>query len=154
MLSVVAVLAVAGQMWLASTFGTELYRSWKRVFVDGRSDDAFFMTLAALVLLLLLPVSQLRSRAGRLAALCLAVSALLNVVLAVGYVIVAATWDGSPLWRPPSVMSILVHDISVHGLGVVVLFVLVNARIWRRDPAPDTTSADVLAGYLDEPPRS
>ena len=129
-LAVVALAAEVAHIYRAveGVLELEMFTAWQRPFVDGPSMDGAYVGLASLVLLLMLPVSDLYRSARRLAVVPLAAAALLNVALGVGYAVVSAIADvpDRMTWVRPSLVHIVLHQLPCWGLAVVVLFVLLD----------------------------
>jgi hypothetical protein len=152
LLALAAGAAEVGWAYRAATAGglPEMrFATWMRPFVDGPSPPGLQLTLAAVVLVAVVPSTARFARLRRAAAGTTAVVAVANVVLGLGYVAASQRWvapPGAALTRP-SLALILLDEVPSWALAVVTL--LLAATTLPRLLAPDDDQRPA-PGELDD----
>ena len=155
-LAIVAIAHEVAWSWRAATAGSPdsmQFAVWQRPFVDGPSLTAVYITLAATVMVSLLPAASHLETLRRSATRLIALAAVANVVVGIGYVAAANTWAAPPhkLWTRESAVGIAVNELPVWGAAVVSLFFLYATRRESAQPVSTDESAD--DSYLVDSPR-
>lgn len=124
------------------------FSAWQRPFVDGPSLTAMDITLAAVVLVAMLPTASHLAGLRKWTTRLIALSAFANLALSVGYLAASHTWTAPPgaFWPRPSAVGVAVNDLPVWGLAVVSVFLLQATR--RQTLEPSARDEPTVDAYL------
>lgn len=125
---------------LDNPINDELLPGWQQVFADGSVFLVAEVSLAAVVLVLMLPSSPIYRRARQVSVALLGPALVANIILTVGFLVSASQRDRatSVSWHLPSTFHLVVSELPGFSISTVLLFALANSLRLEapRDTAP------------------